>query len=39
MSLKRVVGWACLGLLTGVLAAPASAQGERGKAESRRAPA
>ena len=33
MTLNRIVGWTCLGLLTAVLAAPASAQGERGKAE------
>lgn len=33
MTLKGIVGWTCLGLLTAVLAVPASAQGERGKAE------
>jgi len=33
MTLNRIVGWTCLGLLTAVLAAPARAQGERGKAE------
>lgn len=38
MTLKRIVGWTCLGLLTAVLAAPASAQGERGKAELKAGP-
>ena len=38
MTLKRIVGWACLGLLTAVLAAPASAQAERGKAELKAGP-
>ena len=33
MTLKGLVGWTCFGLLTAVLAVPASAQGERGKAE------
>ena len=38
MTLKRIVGWTCLGFLTAVLAAPASAQGERGKAEMKAGP-
>ena len=38
MTLKRIVGRTCLGLLTVVLAAPASAQGERGKAEMKAGP-
>jgi hypothetical protein len=33
MTLKRIAGWTSLALLTAVLAVPASAQGERGKAE------
>ena len=33
MTLKGIVGWTCLGVLTTVLVAPAGAQGERGKAE------
>jgi hypothetical protein len=38
MSLKGIVGGTCLGLLAMVLAAPASAQGERGKAEMKAGP-
>ena len=38
MSLKGIVGGTCLGLLAVVLAAPASAQGERGKAEMKAGP-
>jgi hypothetical protein len=38
MALKRIVVWTCLGLLTAVLAAPAGAQGERGKAELKAGP-
>jgi hypothetical protein len=33
MSLKRIAGWTSFGLLMCALAAPAGAQGERGKAE------
>jgi hypothetical protein len=38
MASNRIVGWACLGLLGAVLAAPAHAQGERGKAELKAGP-
>jgi len=33
MSLKRLVGWTALALLSVALAVPAQAQGERGKTE------
>jgi len=38
MTLKRIVGGACLGLLIALIAAPARAQGERGKAELKAGP-
>jgi hypothetical protein len=41
MTLKRLVGWMCFGMLSAMVAAPASAQGapgERGKAELKSGP-